>query len=259
MPAHLNPAIALPSRRTNAPPSSDPPGKLDTRLPIRPNTSQDVSWELVSSTDTSSPDSTRPSTSSSHCDVPLGGDEEFVEFMTKKVIYSSTTDGLLDGSPLSPSSPFTPFPSPSLTPSPTVPFDTSAFPPHAHLFPSSSNGTWRNEALHALKNPHTIDPADLRDKLLVLVEDASDEVSAKLNKMCEGKDVPAMHDRVVGCLPEVKLPNRRGLSRVIERGWEAGVGVLKMKMGKGVEAEEEEMEDWVDMGDDWEVDVMTKK
>jgi len=135
--------------------------------------------------------------------------------------------------------------------------DAEAFPPYAHLFPSSPNGIWRNEVLHALKHPHTIDPAGLAEELLGLAEDAAGEFSAKLNTMCEGKDVPAMHGRVVGYLPKLKVPDWRELERVVERWWEAGVEVWIGMRGRDVG---EEMDEWVDLGGEWEVNaVMGKK
>jgi hypothetical protein len=113
--------------------------------------------------------------------------------------------------PLPPSRPATP-----KELSPIGDFDTEAFPPHSHLFPSSPNGTWRDEAVHSLKHPSTIDAAELRLKLRALAEAASDELSARVNKACEGKDVPAMHDKVVRMCPSVSLPSMRQVDKMVD-------------------------------------------
>jgi hypothetical protein len=118
------------------------------------------------------------------------------------------------------SAPSTPLPSP-LTSRPQTPrrisdFDTEAFPSHSHLFPSSPNGTWQNGAIHAMKHPSTIDASELRLKLYALAETASDELFARLNKACEGKDVPAMHDKVVKMFPSMALPSMREVDKILD-------------------------------------------
>ncbi|KAE8849883.1 hypothetical protein PTNB73_01109 [Pyrenophora teres f. teres] len=247
-------AIALPSSYANAPPAPDSPTKLNQPLDIHPNMRRSLSWDLVSSEEAASPGLTRSSAQTSRCASPPTEDEEFVECMTREVVYSREDEPLDVSRPtLSfPSSSKSSSPSISPPPSPALPFDTSAFPPHAHLFPSSPNGTWRNEAAHSLRNPRTIDSADLCEKVFALVEDATDGVTEKLNSICEGTDLPAIHDRAMGYLPKMKVPDRRKLEKVVERGWEAGVEVWK-GMGAG-----EGMCEWVDMGGEWDVSVMMK-
>jgi hypothetical protein len=100
--------------------------------------------------------------------------------------------------------------------SPISDFDTETFPSHSRLFPSSPNGTWRDEAKHAIKHPSTIDIAELHAKLCALTETASDELSARINMACEGKDVPAIHDKVMNMLPSVKIPDRREVDRLVD-------------------------------------------
>ena len=196
-----------------------------------------------------------------------------MDFMTEEVVYPRDFEPLkinyssLLSSPctcpisspaLCPSSPetYSSYSSSSSSSSSHFDMDTEAFPPHAHLFPSSPNGTWRNEALHALKHPYTIDPAGLAEELLSLAEDATDEFSAKLNKFCEGKDVPAMHDRVVGYLPKLKVPGWRELEIMVERWCEVGIAVWMGTKGRNVG---EEIEEWVDLGGEWEVNAMMGK
>jgi hypothetical protein len=111
-------------------------------------------------------------------------------------------------------------------PTPSSDFDMEAFPPHSHLFPSSPNGTWRNESLHALKHPTTVDYTALCTKLRLLADETTDEVSARVNRAFEGRDVPAMHDKVLSILPSVSMPNIRDLERAVDAGCEWGVEVL---------------------------------
>ena len=195
-----------------------------------------------------------------------GGEEDldFVECMADEVVYSRDVEplqvnysSLLSSPALCPSSSSeTHSFSSSLVSSSHFNMDTEAFPPHAHLFPSSPNGTWRNEALHAIRHPPTVDPAGLAEELRGLAEDAADEFSAKLNTMCEGKDVPAMHDRVVGYLPKLKVPEWRELERVVDRWWEVGVDVWMAMRERDAG---EEMEEWVDLGGEWEVNAIMRK
>jgi hypothetical protein len=121
------------------------------------------------------------------------------------------------------STPSTPPPSPHCSrpqtprrPSIISEFDTEAFPPHAHLFPESPNGTWRDEAIHAIKHPSTIDASELRLRLTALAESVSDELAARLNKACEGKDVPAMHDKVMKMFPSLSIPSMREVDKMVD-------------------------------------------
>jgi hypothetical protein len=159
----------------------------------RPKAVRQDSWELLSASSTPlpSPIRSRPST-------------------PKEVFHISEFD-IECFPPLPPSRPSTPKDS-----SPLSDFDTEAFPPHSYLFPSSPNGTWRDEAKHALQHPSTIDAAELRSKLRALAETASDELSARVNKACEGKDVPAMQDKVLRMCPSVSMPSMRQVDKMVD-------------------------------------------
>jgi hypothetical protein len=95
-------------------------------------------------------------------------------------------------------------------------FDTEAFPSHSRLFPASPNGTWRDEAKHALKHPSNVDASELRLKLHVLAKTLSDKLSTRLNRACEGKDVPAMHDKVMKMFPSVSIPSMREVDKMVD-------------------------------------------
>jgi hypothetical protein len=112
---------------------------------------------------------------------------------------------------------------------PPFKFDTEAFPPHSHLFPSSPNGTWREESLHALTHPTAVDYTALCAKLCVLAEEASDELSARVNRAFEGSDVPGMHDRVLSILPSVSMPDIRDFERAVDVGCDWGIGALEWR------------------------------
>jgi hypothetical protein len=110
-----------------------------------------------------------------------------------------------------------------------IEFDTEAFPAHSHLFPSSPNGTWRNESAHALTHPTAVDYKALYAKLCLLAEEATDELVARLNRAFEGSDVPAMHDKVLKILPSVSMPDMRDLEKAVDFGCEWGVGVFEQR------------------------------
>lgn len=118
-----------------------------------------------------------------------------------------------------------------LPPEYTVPieFDTEAFPQHAHLFPSSPNGIWRNEYVHALAHPTAVDYAALYAKLCALAEEATVEFAARVNRAFEGSDVPAMHDKVMKIFPSVSMPDTRDLEKAVDAGCDWGVNVLERR------------------------------
>jgi len=113
----------------------------------------------------------------------------------------------------------------------TIPFefDTEAFPQHAHLFPSSPNGTWRNESFHALTHPTAVDYAALYAKLCTLAEEATDEFAARLNRAFEGRDVPAIHDKVMQIFPSVSMPDIRDIEKAIDTGCDWGEELFEQR------------------------------
>jgi hypothetical protein len=80
-----------------------------------------------------------------------------------------------------------------------------------------------------LKHPTAVDYIALCTKLRVLAEDASDEVSTRVNRAFEGSDIPAMHDKIWRILPSVSMPDLRDFERAVDAGCEWGVGVLKQR------------------------------
>ncbi|KAF2125774.1 hypothetical protein P153DRAFT_252540, partial [Dothidotthia symphoricarpi CBS 119687] len=104
--------------------------------------------------------------------------------------------------------------------------DTITFPPHASSIPSHPNGTWRTSTRHALQHPRetassvgeacTLDVAALRSRLEDIADTASEDLTARLNRAFEGRDLIEMHHRVVGCVPAARMPETRHVSRVVD-------------------------------------------
>jgi hypothetical protein len=195
----------------------------------RPRVHSLVSWELVPTaklSPLSSPASV-PSASASHSPPP---EEESVSW---EVVNEDTSALIADHSYIPSLDGFSPASAELSRSDPEhtslSEFDTEAFPSHAHLFPSSPNGTWRNESLHALTHPTAVDYKALCNKLRALVEEASDEVSGRVNRVFEGSDVPAIHDKVLKIIPSVSMPDMRGLERAVDAGCEWRCGLLERR------------------------------
>ncbi|KAI2482006.1 hypothetical protein Ptr902_06387 [Pyrenophora tritici-repentis] len=54
----------------------------------------------------------------------------------------------------------------------------------------------------------------------------------------------------------MKVPDKRKLKKVVEKGWEAGVEIWRGENGRGTG---EEICEWVDIGEEWDVLAIMKK
>ncbi|KAH9873099.1 hypothetical protein J1614_005496 [Plenodomus biglobosus] len=97
-----------------------------------------------------------------------------------------------------------------------TPFDTTAFPPHSHLFPHETNGTWHTETAHLLRHPHLIDWPALSTALQDVVVSAAERAGGALNRSCEGRDVAEMESRVVALVPGFGLPTGWRVERMVD-------------------------------------------
>jgi hypothetical protein len=103
-------------------------------------------------------------------------------------------------------------------------WDSRTFSSGSYLLPADQNGDWRTEVKHAVRNPRetatvlgeAFDGPVLRSRLVMLAESASSSMSEGLNRAFEGQDVPAMHDKVMGLIPTIKLPSKAQMSRSMD-------------------------------------------
>jgi hypothetical protein len=103
-------------------------------------------------------------------------------------------------------------------------WDSRTFSSGSYLLPTDQNGNWRTEFHPAVKNPRAaatalgeaFDGPVLRSRLALLTESASSSMSDGLNRAFEGQDVPAMHDKVMGLIPTIKLPSKAQMSRSMD-------------------------------------------
>ncbi|KAH7382343.1 hypothetical protein BKA66DRAFT_403314, partial [Pyrenochaeta sp. MPI-SDFR-AT-0127] len=107
-------------------------------------------------------------------------------------------------------------------------FDIDTFPKHSYMYPSDRNGTVSSETLSALMHPkitassinetfqrhaNSVNWPTLRNQLQHIASSASEHVNERLNRVFEGHDVPAMHDRIISIVPSMSLPDMRKFER----------------------------------------------
>ncbi|KAL5115408.1 hypothetical protein ACEQ8H_006708 [Pleosporales sp. CAS-2024a] len=103
-------------------------------------------------------------------------------------------------------------------------WDTESFPETAYLYPTERNGNWRTQASETMQDPRraalsvhsAVQLPRLRQTVTCAVESASSQLQTRINRALQGKDVPAMHDKVVGMMPSLALPSKRCLSQGID-------------------------------------------
>ncbi|KAF2030634.1 hypothetical protein EK21DRAFT_88755 [Setomelanomma holmii] len=104
-------------------------------------------------------------------------------------------------------------------------WDTALFSEKSsQVLPNSRNGDWRTSALHNIANPFDTAASlnasgswsNVYDTLSNSLEAASDNLQDSLDRVFQGKDIPAMHDRVVKLLPSISMPSLRHVCQSID-------------------------------------------
>jgi hypothetical protein len=111
---------------------------------------------------------------------------------------------------------------PPLTP--TISWDTATFPETCNLLSPSPNGNWVTTTIHALKSPRATASSihnalswhNLHTQLANTADSTSDALQDSLNRTFEGRDLPAMHDKVTNLVPTITLPTMLQMSRSMD-------------------------------------------